>query len=74
MKRTQKSVILGLLALSLAACSYFPWKNTSGSSPAALPSASGNSATVPSASTTTGSAGTTSARNNTGTSEPTGQN
>ena len=34
MKRTQQSVLLaGLLALSLAACSYFPWKNTSGSTP-----------------------------------------
>jgi hypothetical protein len=38
MKRTQ-SVILGLLALSLAACSYFPWKNTSGTSPTVSPSA-----------------------------------
>lgn len=48
MKRTHKSVILGLLALSLAACSYFPWKNTSGTSPAPLPSASGTSGNAPS--------------------------
>jgi hypothetical protein len=41
MKRTQQSVLLaGLLALSLsqAACSYFPWKNTSGTPPSATPS------------------------------------
>ena len=41
MKRTQQSVLwAGLLALSLsqAACSYFPWKNTSGTPPSATPS------------------------------------
>jgi hypothetical protein len=43
MKRTQQSVLLaGVLALSLsqAACSYFPWKNTSGTTPSPTPSAS----------------------------------
>lgn len=39
MKRTQQSVLLaGLLALSLAACSSTPWRNTSGTTPAANPS------------------------------------
>lgn len=61
MKRTHKSVILGLLALSLAACSYFPWKNTSGTSPASLPSASGTTGSAPGS-------------NSNGTSAPTGQN
>jgi hypothetical protein len=41
MKRTQQSVLLaGLLALALsqAACSYMPWRNTSGTTPNANPS------------------------------------
>lgn len=39
MKRTQQTVLLaGLLTLSLAACSYMPWRNTSGTTPATSPS------------------------------------
>ncbi|MES2759079.1 MAG: hypothetical protein V4693_17030 [Pseudomonadota bacterium] len=68
MKRTQ-SVILGLLALSLAACSYFPWKNTSGSSPTVSPSAGSS----PAASNNPSSDSSTTARNNTGVGA-TGQN
>jgi hypothetical protein len=62
MKRTQKSVLVGLLALSLAACSYFPWKNTSGTTPATQPSASGTAGGAPGAG------------NSNGASAPTGQN
>jgi hypothetical protein len=61
MKRTQ-SVILGLLALSRAACSYLPWRNTSGTSPAASPSAG----TPPAASTGDAGAGSTTAKSTTG--------
>jgi hypothetical protein len=52
MKRTQQSVLLaGLLALALsqAACSYMPWRNMSGTTPSATPSAA-----QPSASSTSG--------------------
>ena len=69
MKRTQ-SVILGLLALSLAACSYFPWKNTSGTSPAASPSV----APPPAASIGELGAGSTSAKHSTGGVGATGAN
>ena len=42
MKRTQQRVLLvGLLAFSLAACSYMPWRNMSGSTPAATSGSSG---------------------------------
>ena len=54
MKRTQQSVILGLLALSLAACSYMPWKNNNGTSPSATPGATPSSGTSTSGSTGSG--------------------
>ena len=57
MKRTQQSVILGLLALSLAACSYMPWKNTNSTSPSASPS---------SGSSTSGSTGSSTPPNDPG--------
>ncbi len=61
MKRTQ-SVILVLLALSLAACSHLPWRNNSGTSPAASPSAG----SPPAASTGDTGAGSTTAKSTTG--------
>lgn len=49
MKRTQQRVLLAcLLAVSLGACSYMPWRNTSGITPAAQPSAAPSS-TAPAA-------------------------
>ena len=57
MKRTHQSVLLAcLLAFSLAACSYMPWRNTSGMSPAAQPSSTTPSTPAPnSTAPTTGS-------------------
>lgn len=49
MKRTHQSVLLAcLLAFSLAACSYMPWRNTSGMTPAAQPSSAAPSTPAPS--------------------------
>lgn len=48
MKRTQQRVLLaGLLAFSLAACSYMPWRNTSGTTPATQPSSAAPSTAAP---------------------------
>ena len=42
MKRTQQRVLLaGLLAFSLTACSYMPWRNMGGSTPASTSGSSG---------------------------------
>lgn len=49
MKRTQQRVLLaGLLAFSLAACSYMPWRNTSGTTPAGQPGSTTPSTPAPS--------------------------
>ena len=37
MKRTQQSVLLAALALSLSACQYIPWRLTSAMPPATNP-------------------------------------
>lgn len=76
MKRTQQSVILaGLLALSLAACSYLPWKNTSGTTPASSASPTTSSRSndaAPAVNSTAGGAG--SEKTSAGGNGPSGQN
>lgn len=48
MKRTQQRIVLAcLLAASLGACSYMPWRNTSGLTPATQPSAAAPTSTAP---------------------------
>lgn len=65
MKRTQQRVLMaGLLAFSLAACSYMPWRNTSGTTPATQPSVTAPATAAPSsAAPTAGSPGTDSGPN-----------
>lgn len=77
MKRTQQRVLLaGLLAFSLAACSYMPWRNTSGTTPATQPSSAAPSTAAPAGasvpSTDSGSSGVRSAAS--ASSEPGSQN
>ena len=78
MKRTQQRVLLaGLLAFSLAACSYMPWRNTSGTTPAPQPSsaAPSNAAPTSSATPSTDSGQNTARANGSGSgSEPNGHN
>lgn len=69
MKRTQQRVLLaGLLAFSLAACSYMPWRNTSGTTPAAQPSSAAPSSAAPT------DGGPSAARASGSVSEPSGHN
>jgi hypothetical protein len=53
MKLTQQRVLLaGLLAFSLAACSNMPWRNTSGTTPAAQPGSATPDTPAPTAGST----------------------
>lgn len=51
MKRTQQSVLLAALALSLSGCQYIPWRLTSAMPPAANPPVAHGPEAAPASST-----------------------